>query len=545
MSARKLSVIILDDKSNPHRLPDGLEFFDKQINSWFRALNFWAHYKGDSLPDLVAADVHFEDDGTSPLARVRFVEPNPNPLPTGLSHLKPLSVLARVSGRPIGIGIYTITSGLWERLTRSGAPQDQCMGYLAAHELGELAAILGEKSPVAEVLETGSFEPLWRWLADSTGSITPEAVKIALSNYRKRLLALASPADGELPQVFVMPDDYAAVMCWCEKMARDEENRPPLAGDADQALTLTYKDGTRDPILISSLFSDVDDIATRPLDAHCFDTSPPRARASEAGDDAEEKWQEFDRKGRPFIGKFLSRLGTLRSAYDEAARIVEAFPCLPPESRGAGDELDSRDDATGSRSHDTEIPVKLGGQLTRKGDDPLVAGLVIVFQLARIEKAVFDLWERYYASCPWEPRGCSWESDVTDYEMSLRNALHLLLNGVRSVLESETDSDARGPAESRAHEASGDAAAQDGCFYSGDVLEEIIDRELPWPWPPKLRPKDAQTEWCRWHFQRLVDARILKNMQGGAYKLTAKLSAQDAHVPTPPLPTTLPRRSGL
>src|SRR6185295_4320067 len=124
------------------------------------------------------------------------------------------------------------------------------------------------------------------------------------------------------------------------------------------------------------------------------------------------------------------------------------------------------------------------GHLTRKGDDPLVAGLVIVFQLARIEKAIFDLWERYYTSCPWEPRSCQWPSDVIDYEMSLRNALHLLLNSVRSVLESETDS-----AEPRAQEVLGDAAARDGCFNRGDVLEEIIDKELPWPWLPELRAK--------------------------------------------------------
>ncbi len=493
MSPRKLSVIVLDDSSNPYLPPEGLEDAGK-IRTWFMALNFWARYKGDALPDLVVADVCFDKDHTSPLSRPRYAEPNP--LPTGLTHLKPLSVLARVGGRVIGIGIYTGNQTLWERLTHSSAPQDQCMGYLAAHELGELAAILGEKSLVAEVVETGSLDPLWKWLYNSTGSSVTEAVKIALSNYRKRLLTIASPADGELPQVFVMPDDFAAAMCWCEARARNAESPAPIAGEGDHGLTLTYKDGTRDSILISSLFSDVDDLSTRLLSGHCFDTAPGPAGA-------EEELEEKDRKGQPFIGRFLSRLGTLRAAYDEAVRIVENFPALPPESQDG--------------------PGKLGDYLTRKGDDPLVAGLVIVFQLARIEKAVFDLWEKYYSSYLWDPRGCRWPSDVNDFDRSLRNALRLLLNGIRSLLASHADS-----------------AEPEECFSRGDVLEEMVDADLPWPWEPALKFKDAETEWCRWHFQRLVDARILKPMPADMYKLLT----QDPHVPTPPVPKTLPKRSG-
>lgn len=493
MPSRKLSIIVLDDSPNPYLPPEGLEDAGK-IKTWFMALNFWARYKGDALPDLVVADVYFENDRTSPLSRPRFAEPNP--LPTGLSHLKPLSVLARVGGRVIGIGIYTGNPKYWERLTHSGATQDQCMGYLAAHELGELAAILGEKSLVAEVVETGSLDPLWKWLDDSTGTSVTEAVKIALSNYRKRLLTLASPADGELPQVFVMPDDFAAAMCWCEARARSAESPSPLAGEDDHGLTLTYKDGTRDTILISSLFSDVDDLSTRPLGGHCFDTAPGPAGAG-------EEWEEFDRKGQPFIGRFLSRLGTLRTAYDEAVRIVENFPCLPLESQYS--------------------PEKLGDYLTRKGDDPLVAGLVIVFQLARIEKAVFDLWERHYSSYLWNPRGCLWPSDVNDSDLSLRNALRLLLNGIRSLSASQADS-----------------AEPDECFNRGDVLEEMVDADLPWPWVPKLKERDADTEWCRWHFQRLVDARILKPMPADLYKLLT----HDTHIPTPPVPKALPKRSG-
>ena len=491
MPSRKLSVIVLDDSPNPYLLPGGLEDAGK-IKTWFMALNFWARYKGDALPDLVVADVCFDKDHTSPLSRPRYAEPNP--LPTGLTHLKPLSVLARVGGRVIGIGIYTGNPKYWERLTHSGATQDQCMGYLAAHELGELAAILGEKSLVAEVVETGSLDPLWKWLDDSTGTSITIAVKIALSNYRKRMLTLASPADVELPQVFVMPDDFAAAVCWCEARARNAESPSPIAGEGDHGLTLTYKDGTRDSILISSLFSDVDDLSTRLLSSHCFDTALSPTVAG-------EEWEEFDRKGQPFIGRFLSRLGTLRTAYDEAVRIVENFPCLPSESQ--------------------DSPGKLGDYLTRKGDDPLVAGLVIVFQLARIEKAVFDLWEKYYGSYRWDPRGCLWPSDVNDFERSLRNALRLLLNGIRSFSASQADS-----------------AEPDESFSRDDVLEEMIDADLPWPW--ELKYRDADTEWCRWHFQRLADARVLKLTRADRYMLLT----QDTHIPTPPVPRALPKRSG-
>lgn len=491
MTPRKLSVIVLDDWPNPYHLPEGLEDAGR-IKTWQMALNFWARYERDALPDLVVADVYFEYDRSSPLSRVRFAEYNP--LPTGLSHLKPLSVLARVGGRGIGIGIHTGNPKLWERLTHSAAMQDQCMGYLAAHELGELAAILGEKRLVAEVAETGSLDPLWRWLSEGCGDNFTAGVKIAVSNYRKRLLALASPSGGELPQVFVMPDDYAAAMCWCEERARNTENPAPLAGAGDHGLTLTYKDGTRDSILISSLFSDVDDLPTRALDARCFETG-----AAGVG----KEWEDRDRKGLPLVGKFLSRFGTLRHAYDAAARIVENFPALPSESQ--------------------EAPGRLGDYLTRKGDDPLVAGLVIVFQLGRIEKAVFDLWEKHYSSYVWDPRGCRWPEDVNTFDRSLRNALRLLLNGARSYVRSQA----------------GDIGPEDG-FTPDDVLETMVDAELPWPWEPGLELRDAEAEWCRWHFQRLADARVLKPVKPDRYVLRT----QDTNVPTPPVPKTLPRRSG-
>ena len=110
-----------------------------------------------------------------------------------------------------------------------------------------------------------------------------------------------------------MPTDYAAALSWCESI---KDNPPTLDAKNDPGIVLTYKDGTRDSIYLSSIFGDVYDITARQLKAHCFAVSP--------GDDADP--MELDYRGDPRIGAFLAQLGKLQSVYEEAVRKVNDFP---------------------------------------------------------------------------------------------------------------------------------------------------------------------------------------------------------------------------
>jgi hypothetical protein len=510
MSPRRLEVIFIDDapaaskdvdptQPRPHVPPDSVKGFSRSISSWKGAVEFWAGYSGDAFPDLVVADIRFDRDYTSPLSRVALTKENN--LPTGLSHVKPFAAVARATGRVVSVSIYTGQRKLWSRLANSVHPVDQCMGLLAAHEIGELAAILGEEITAAAASEENSLKSLWEWLEGKTGTVYEEALKIAIRNYRKRLLLLVNPSDNELPSVFVMPSDYTAALTWCEGA---KENPPLLDATNDPGIVLTYKDGTRDSIYLSSIFGDALDITTRRLKPPCFAVSSGENDIDPA---------ELDYRGDPQIGAFIAQLGKLQSVYEEAVRKVHVFPYLPDQAKESGAKL--RDVVPG------------------EGDGHLVRGLVVVFQLIRIEQYVFHAWEERYKSNPWDAQAGAWASDLYDQEKSLRKALHRLLNLIHSLPR-------RDPKSPVPETFSRDEFLSEVCgrgIYGG--VGELTGEGFEWV--AELSEDDADEDWFRWHFERLVDAGILDHTARDEYIMVSS----ETSFGTPPVPKSFPNSKSV
>jgi hypothetical protein len=482
----------------PHVPPDSVKEFNRAIYSWKSAVEFWAGYGGEAFPDLVLADIRFDRDYTSPLSRIPSAKVNN--IPTGLGHVKPFAAISRATGRVISVGIYTGQPKLWRRLADSAQPVDQCMSYLAAHEVGELAALLGEEIAAGMASGENSLKLLWGWLEDKTSTVYEEALRTAIRNYRKRLLALANPRDNKLPGVFLMPADYAAALAWCESM---KDNPPTLDAKNDPGLVLTYKDGTRDSIYLSSIFGDVYDITMRQLKAHCFIVSP--------GDEADPT--ELDYRGDPRIGAFIAQLGKLQSVYEEAVRKVNVFPYLPDQAKDSG--------------------VKLRDIVPGEGNGHIVRGIVILFQLIRIEQYTFQAWEERYKSNPWDARAAAWTSDFNDPERSLRKALHWLLNLIHSFRR-------LGPAHTRPES-----------FSRDEFLSEVCGREIfgggtaftreGFQWVTDISEDHADEDWFRWHFERLVDAGILDHTVGDEYILVSS----ETSLGTPPVPKSFPNSKSI
>lgn len=495
MRPRKLTVLRINDILRKMKRdaslpqidipPDSIEIFSQGrltgISSWEAAVRFWSTYKNDPVPDLVIADVHFEYDQTSPLSQ-SFPGMH-NHLPTGLTHFKPFAALARATGHLLGVGIHTMDAGLWERLLHSDSKLYHCMSYLAAHEIGEVAAILEEINLVEKVIETQSLTPLWRWLEKNARASFNGALRLALRNYRRRLHTLAAPPPNQVPGIFIMPDDYAAVMNWCDCM----KNHPrELDEENDCGLILTYLDGKRDCIFLSSLFADVDGITARVLDAECF-----ALKLDENSIMVDPI--ELDPLGLPRIGAFLARLGTLNKVYAAAVEAVNTFPYLPDEI------LDV----------DAGLRVLLP-------NEPLTRGLVILLQHLRIEKSTYDIWHGRYASHRWSPREGQFTSDLPQPHESLKEVLEKLISLIHGVAVFCKDPKRR------------------ESFSIDEVVEAINDQRLEWV--VDLKPEDARSSWLKWHFERLVEVRILAHAPDGEYFLISP----DRHIGVLPLPKLFP-----
>lgn len=496
MRPRKLTVLRINDILRKMKRdaslpqidmpPDSIEIFSQGhlagIHSWEAAIRFWSIYRNDPVPDLVVADVHFEYDQSSPLSQA-FPRMH-NHLPTGLAHLKPFAALARATGHLLGVGIHTMEAGLWERLLHSDSPLYRCMSYLAAHEIGEVAAILEETDLVDKVIETQSFTPLWGWLEKNARASFNGALRLALRKYRRRLHALAAPPPDQVPGIFIMPDDYAAVMNWCHRM----KTRPQeLNEENDCGLILTYLDGKRDCIFLSSLFADVDGITTRLLDAECF--APALDEDSMMVDPI-----ELDPFGLPRIGAFLARLGTLNEVYTTAASALTALPYLPDQIFNV---------VVGIRSL---LPTQL-----------LARGLVVLLQHLRIEKTTYDIWHGRYSNHAWGPREGNFLSDLPQPHKSLKTILEKLISLIHAVKPFCEAPATREP------------------FSIDDVVDAISRQRLEWV--VNVNPADDRSDWLKWHFERLVDVRILSPATSdGEYFLISP----NRHIGVLPLPKLFP-----
>lgn len=509
MIPRNLKILRVDDKlpataggdpTTPQRdVPRGpIDILDSggitAINSLRTCARFWADFGGYHTADLIVGDVYFGLDLTTPLALV-FGE-RKNHIPTGLSHLKAFAAAARVGRYVQGIGLHTAHAGWWAELAASQEEVHRCMAYLAAHEIGELAALLDGEQLVEAATKEKTLEPYWDWLKTKSRPSFDAAWKLAVRNFRERLVAAVAPPAGKVPEVFVSPDEYCEVLKWCEQM----RNKPrPLGPEADRGIAFFYADGKPDCLYISSLFADVDGVSTKVLDGAAFDT----AAAPTAGLTC-----EADSLPVPRIGAYLWRFGTLSAIYYEAARVLDEFyPCSPDELKN--------------------VDVSIIGVPFEGGSLALKRGFAVVFQMIRLHKALFETWEDMYLNDEWEPRGCEFVGYHDRKNDTLEEVLQRLLGLVRQSAAYQRAPSRRSP------------------FTRDEVLVQVVpDKEaeggsklVPVKWVKGLEVGDVNKAWVKFHFRRLVEAGLLEPVsEEDAYKLISNRK----QVGTPPVPAQLP-----
>jgi hypothetical protein len=387
MHARQLTVLRIDDRTenraapdveapadDQDRPPEGIDVvqFGHQsdpfiaITGWDLAIEYWRSDPGKRHPDLVVADVLFDQDPTTPLNWAA----EDNLVPTGLSHIKPFAAVSRVTGVPIGIALHTANPGLWENLIIGDGPGRR-MAQLAAHEIGELAAILDDSENILDLPLEDRIRWCWLWLhSRSRGRFRP-ALAVALENYRSRMVQLArgggAESDPRKMSIMVLPQEWVRLSHWCEEMSR----APRPLGEADPALTYIRRDGIADCVSMISLFADVRDdlcdIFTDVLPPACFDVRPVK-----------EAWK-LDEQGYPRIGGFLHELKHLTSAVDEAVSIL--LDNFPP------------------------FPARLENKLSQVGgtaSSTLARGLAILFQVIWRDHENFKTWSDYFKDYEWD-----------------------------------------------------------------------------------------------------------------------------------------------
>lgn len=332
------------------------------IGSWEDAVAFWTHQKGIPDIDLVISDVRFDDD-TSPLVN-GWILPKGAWLPTGLSHFKAFAALARFTGRPLGVGLHTKESRIWRRLTEEADPFLRVMGNLAAHEIGELAALLGEGSEIK-----ADADSCWDWLEQRTLHQTEfrEAVPRALVNYRLKLGAFS-----------LLPADYEAMVQWCGRMeakAAKDGLSAKIDDGTDEGFPVFFPDGSRHRLSIRSLFADV--LLARPR--YQFEREGLPKEAFELREDKD--FHKLDQKGNPKIGALVYRCGQYGRAFKKALQLLALFP--PPAGRNA--------------------PFTFADARAMVAADWPSSALAVLFQDVKRDFEVYDVWRRFYLEHEWNP----------------------------------------------------------------------------------------------------------------------------------------------
>lgn len=490
---RSLKLLIIDDELRwsyrGYQVPSSIEVLELDenlpgIDSWHAALQFWTDFNYGEVPDLVLADVRFIEDRTSPLSLL--FKPNENYIPTGLSHLKAFAALSRALGKPIGVCARTIDTELWQEQISSSRAENRAMGYLAMHEIGEVAAILGDgKTILGNTKENQQhINNCYKWLQLNSATEFEQGLRKAVRDYRRSLFRLLTMA--ETPTIFVRPPHYADLMGWCERMRREPR---PLNQDNDIGLELTYHNGRRDIISLASLFADYDRITDKALDHSSFTSD---------GSAVPEPWT-LDDDARPRVGVYLQRLGSLNEACEDAARTVGIYePSYPlPENYQ---------------------PKTLASIKTDYGFSDLTVGLIVLFQFVRIEQGKVERWEDSFVNDSWDFRNLRFitspDSEPAD---NLRRTLQKLLSLIRR-LQPELD---------------------DGKFSRFYLFDEFPD-----DWVAKINVLRGEHDatWVKWHFKRLVDAGILEcRIENGeeSYMLD-QVWRRPSHSLSEPLPA--PRR---
>lgn len=372
-ASRHLATVDLDDCGQPK----------PGIGSWADAMAFWTLQKGAPEVDLVISDVRFDDD-TSPLV-TGWNLPRGAWLPTGLSHFKAFAALARATGRPLGVGLHTKEPRIWRKLSDEQDPFFRLMANLAAQEIGELAALLGEGAEV-----NCDADSCWRWLEDRTFDATEfrEAVPYALADFRKKLGACR-----------LLPRDYERMVEWCGSMeafaAAGSGTAKPLDDGTDRGFPVMFPDGTHQLLSLRSLFADV--LLKRPrfqferegLPRHCFALQP---------DDA---FYSLDGEGNPKIGALVYQCGEYGRA---AMKALEILNRLAPEPG-------------------RNTPLTLADARRAVDATWLPTALAVLFQDIYREWQLFQAWRPLYQEHEWHPIADSFGPRTDDETKTLRSWL--------------------------------------------------------------------------------------------------------------------------
>lgn len=502
-AVRKLRLLIIDDELarsfSGYKVPSSIEVWTLSenlpgIDKWRTALQFWSNFNNDEVPDLVLADVRFIEDRTSPLSAL-FPQ-NENYLPTGLSHLKAFAALSRALGKPLGVCTRTIDPDIWKDQIESDKPENKAMGYLAAHEIGEIAAILGDGN---EILGNTTdrqqhIQNCHAWLRKNSATPFEEGLQRAVKDYRRRLFRLLTAPD--VSSIFVRPSHYAELMSWCQQM---RENPEPLDPQHDFGLEITYHNGKRDVISIASLFADFEGIVNKRLEPSAFEDDVRSLS---------EPW-ELDDDARPRIGVYLSRLGSMTAAYKDAAEAVKEY-------------------ATSYPLPENYRPRTLAAIKSGDGYTALTAGLTVLFQFVHLEQKRVEQWENSFDHDSWNPKKLQFVSGTVNTRDTLKLALQKLIDVVRDYTEQLLDN-------------SGEDVEGEDEFTRADLFDEFPD---DWVVKVNVDRGEQDREWVKWHFERLVDAGVLghKIKRGeDYYTLSSNWRGKAPQLNPPPTPNRLPR----
>jgi hypothetical protein len=237
------------------------------INSLKAAANFWSIYSDRLCPDIVLTDVNFEKDTTTPLQSVG--EFNSSCIPTGLSHCKAFAAIARAKSRPLAIAIHTADPSLWARGAedRVGNRTKHFFGLLAAHEIIELAALLGDRLS----FNTLNLDSVFAWLENRSarGDIRLSKNK-GVQLYREAIVSGIIATEDNGSRIRVPYSAALELKLWCERMHESPRPLGSKKGSSDPGLTMLYASGEVDKVYLSSIFADVENIEYSALNKDCF-----------------------------------------------------------------------------------------------------------------------------------------------------------------------------------------------------------------------------------------------------------------------------------
>ncbi|HXU33166.1 MAG TPA: hypothetical protein VN851_21575 [Thermoanaerobaculia bacterium] len=355
------------------------------ISGWRTARRFWSCPAAASPgPDLVISDVLFEEDADSPLSRVPGLPDHKHLIPTGLGHVKPFAAVARAVDRPIGLAIHTRNADLWKDAWTAEHP----MGALAAHEIGELAAILGEDIGGDSLDE--SVEHCWAWLRDRSRDDFDAALYIAMSHFRRGLMEATQlrglPGHDNRPSILILPSEWVRLVAWITDRANGGSS--PL--DPDLGVSLVYSNGERDCIRLISLFGEIEDIGSTAFPPRCFRANPEEGTglAPWALDDAR----------KPQIGRFVMALGSVAEAFEKGISLKKKFP-LPAQGKIHRTIVDEAGDVPQSS---------------------LIQGFAVLFQVLEWERKKYLGWTEGITMERWVPNEIRFADQETGCSLGSR-----------------------------------------------------------------------------------------------------------------------------